>query len=89
LTGCEFWDLLQQSEALTFSLLPVLKATGMAEPCNWVIDFESHLQNEVVVVVLLILWNSSSGESSVRNQFPAPVQTKTNITICKWDKGSI
>jgi hypothetical protein len=68
-----------------------MKAARKAESCNWVIDFESHLQNEVDFVALLILWNYFSGESSVRNQFPVPLQslyqTKPVITISTWAVG--
>ena len=66
-------------------VLPVAKAMGMTRTLNSVNDFESHVQDDVDILALLILWNDSLRESSPTDQFSVPVQSiyqiNTVVTI--------
>jgi hypothetical protein len=46
-----------------------MKDTRTVEPWNWMNDFESCLQNEVLVVVLLFLWSHTYKEALIKITF--------------------
>jgi hypothetical protein len=50
-----------------------MKATRIAEPCNWVNDSESHLQNEEVIVALIFLRNHLAENHLLKTSF-FPIQ---------------